>query len=100
MMTMGELITLLSALTGIIAVFVSLITATSAAKKDAVTTLQGLVKDLQEQVAHLTKELDKERRENEDLRAWAEDLVDQVRSLGHKPVDFRPRRRPTDDVTG
>lgn len=97
-MTPAELVTILTALAGIISVFVSLVTATNSAKKDAVASLERMVDNLTTQVQRLSEEnaivrgiMDEVREENADLKAWAEELVRQIKGLGAEPAPFKPR---------
>lgn len=58
------------------------------AKKDEVDALRGIIKELKDYVTDL--ECDKE-----DLQAWAEKLVCQVRDAGLDPVRFSRSERKT-----
>jgi hypothetical protein len=59
----------------------------SAAKKDEVDSLRGIIQELKSYISDL--EADKE-----DLQAWAERLVCQVREAGMTPAKFERRTQP------
>ena len=103
---MSETVAYITAIAGLIAVFVSLFTATNAAKKDAFNQLQAVVTTLQTEnhkltirVSSLEKELIRKDAEIDkrddmigDLQDWAENLVNQVKAAGLVPVPFKKRR--------
>lgn len=74
-------IEIVTALTAIIAVVVSLITATSAAKQSAFESLKKVVDELQEQ-------LDEERKRRQKVERWARLLVKQLQENGIVPAPF------------
>jgi predicted PurR-regulated permease PerM len=103
---MEDIAIIITAIGGLIAIFISLFTAVTAAKKEAfdqleriVKTLQGENEKLQGRVTTLENELickneeiDKRDDMIEDLKDWAERLVSQVKSAGLDPVPFKKRR--------
>lgn len=71
----------IAALTAIIAVIVSLVTATTAAKQSAFSDLKKVVDDLQE-------ELKQERVHRTKVERWARKLVRQLQDNGIEPTPF------------
>ena len=106
-MTVESAVALLTVIGTLLAVFVSLFTAITSARKDAYTELKNLVVTLREEnellsgrVAKLENELKRKDREIDkrdemidDLKEWAEKLVNQVKSAGLEPVPFSRKRR-------
>lgn len=59
----------------------TIITFVGSAKKDEVEVLRGIIQELKEYVSDLEDD-------KEDLQAWAERLVCQVKDAGLEPVKF------------
>lgn len=79
-------VAIVSTLIAVISVLISLLTAVSAAKKDAFEQLQKLVTTLQTRIEELEAE-------NGDLRDWAEKLVDQLHKAKIRPAQYFPKRK-------
>ena len=87
------IVDVLVALTGIIAVFVSLLTAANAAKQSAFKHLENVVdqlwielEDAKEENKKLKKELEKKERHWERVERWAHALANQLIENHIKPV--------------
>jgi len=105
-----QAINILTVVTGLIAIFVSLITAVGATRKSAFDDLRDVVREVKEQNDKLSKRVDclekeisaknreiKKRDEMiNDLKDWAEALVAQVKSVNLVPVSFKRRRDDND----
>jgi predicted transcriptional regulator YheO len=89
--TLDEIFKIFTAFGAFLVVFLSVYNATQSASKNGFEQLERVVKALQETVTGQGNEIKELRRENHNLREWAETLVKQLEDAGIPPAEYKHR---------